>query len=146
MEGFRMTFQGKKVLVTGGAGFVGSNLVDQLVREGADVIVLDDLFTGKKENIQLIDDVEFIQGSVVDWPLVCNLVKRSDLVFHLAARNIIVSTKNPKLDFEVNARGTLTIAPQLIHRLSTPMDPSYATVMSPLKVLHNSLHWFGFAR
>jgi len=109
-EGSRgMLFNGKKVLVTGGAGFVGSNLVDRLVHEKADVTVLDNLFTGQKENIMSLDKIKFIEGSVTDKQLVNDLVKESDFVFHLAVRNIIVSTKEPELDFEVNSRGTFNI-------------------------------------
>ena len=54
-----MDFKGKKVLVTGGAGFIGSNLVDRLVEEQADVIVLDDLFTGDPKNIRHFDKICF---------------------------------------------------------------------------------------
>jgi nucleoside-diphosphate-sugar epimerase len=65
-----MRFKGKKVLVTGGAGFIGSNLVDRLVSEQADVTVLDDLFTGKVENISSFKDIHFIKGSVTNYELV----------------------------------------------------------------------------
>lgn len=104
-----MLFDGKRVLVTGGAGFVGSNLVDRLVEANAAVTVLDDLFTGNTENIQNFDHINFIQGSVTDRQLTNKLVKKADLVFHLAVRNIIVSTRYPELDFETNARGTFNI-------------------------------------
>ena len=104
-----MRFRGKKVLVTGGAGFVGSNLVDALVREGARVTVLDDLFTGRKENIACIDDVRFVEGSVTRYELVSDLVKENELVFNLAVRNIIVSTTSPRLDFQVNTGGTFNV-------------------------------------
>ncbi|MCX7785706.1 MAG: NAD-dependent epimerase/dehydratase family protein [candidate division WOR-3 bacterium] len=97
------------VLVTGGAGFVGSNLVDALVARKVKTIVLDDLFTGKIENLPKSDLVEFVEGSVCDEALVKKLVKEVDLIFHLAARNIIVSTKNPREDFAVNIGGTLNI-------------------------------------
>ncbi len=98
-----------KVLVTGGAGFVGSNLVDALVVQNVKTIVLDDLFTGKIENLPKSNLVEFVEGSVCDEDLVKKLVKEVDLVFHLAARNIIVSTQNPREDFAVNIGGTLNI-------------------------------------
>ncbi len=104
-----MPFSGTKVLVTGGAGFVGSNLVDRLVEMKANLIVLDDLFTGRKNNIQNLDKIEFVEGSVADTKIVNELVEGVDYIFHLAVRNIIVSTKEPELDFEVNARGTFNI-------------------------------------
>jgi len=104
-----MRFNNKRVLVTGGAGFVGSRLTDRIVEEGGKVIVLDDLFTGRKENIRHLADVEFVHGSVTDLKLVTKLVKRVDLAFNLAVRNIIVSTKSPHLDFQVNTGGTFNV-------------------------------------
>ena len=104
-----MRFLNKRVLVTGGAGFVGSNLVDKLVKEGAEVTVLDDLFTGKIENISSFNEIKFIKGSVTNFNLVEKLVRKVDLVFNLAVRNIIVSTRSPHLDFEVNARGIFNV-------------------------------------
>ncbi|RMG65608.1 MAG: NAD-dependent epimerase/dehydratase family protein [Calditrichaeota bacterium] len=104
-----MHFFGKRVLVTGGAGFIGSNLVDRLVEMKASVTVLDDLFTGDLNHIQYRDQIQFVEGSVTDYKLVEELVGDSELVFHLAARNMIVSTKTPYLDFEVNARGTFNV-------------------------------------
>lgn len=102
-------FAGKKILVTGGAGFVGSNLVDRLVEYGAHVVVMDDLFTGRKENISHFESIEFVDGSVNDRDLVDRMVKRSEIVFNLAVRNIIVSTKSPLLDFQVNTGGMVNI-------------------------------------
>jgi len=104
-----MRFQNKKVLVTGGAGFVGSNLVEHLVEEGAQVTVLDDLFTGRKENIGCLNEIQFVEGSVTDYDLVANLVKNTEIVFNLAVRNIIVSTISPQLDFQVNTGGIFNI-------------------------------------
>jgi UDP-glucose 4-epimerase len=104
-----MRFRSKKVLVTGGAGFVGSNLVNSLVEEGARVTVLDDLFTGRKENIQYLNEIRFIQGSVTDYDLLSGLVKESEIVFNLAVRNIIVSTRSPLLDFQVNTGGMFNV-------------------------------------
>jgi len=102
-------FENKLVLVTGGAGFIGSNLVDRLVKLNAKVTVLDDLFTGDVKNIHSMKYINFIRGSVTDRNLVKKLVKGVNLVFHLAARNIIVSMKNPYKDLQVNVFGTFNI-------------------------------------
>ena len=103
-----MTLKDRRVLVTGGAGFVGSNLVRRLLREEARVTVLDDLFTGSRENLPATG-LTFVEGSVCDPPLVEHLVADSEVVFHAAARNIVVSTRNPRDDFETNIGGTLNV-------------------------------------
>ncbi len=77
-----------KVMVTGGAGFIGSHLADALVSRGVDVTILDDLSTGRLENISHLLDrgtVRFVEGSVLDEALVRDLVRSMDRVFHLAA-------------------------------------------------------------
>ena len=84
-----------RVLVTGGAGFIGANLVRRLIHEGARVTVLDDLFTGRLENLPR-KGYEFVKGSVCDPPIVEKLVADAEIVFHAAARNIVVSTRNPR--------------------------------------------------
>lgn len=104
-----INFDGKKVLITGGAGFVGSNLTERVAACGGKAIVLDDLFTGSLDNISKGTDYEFIEGSVTDNDLINKLVKEVDFVAHLAARNIIISTKNPREDYETNIGGTLNI-------------------------------------
>jgi nucleoside-diphosphate-sugar epimerase len=103
-----MELRDRRILVTGGAGFVGSNLVKRLLREKARVTVLDDLFTGRRENLPA-EGYEFVKGSVCDAPMVENLVAAHELIFHLAARNIVVSTRNPREDFETNIGGTLNV-------------------------------------
>lgn len=103
-------FDAQRVLVTGGAGFVGSALSRRLVAEGAHLTILDDLFTGRRANLAAIESsCEFVEGSVTDAALVSRLVSEADVVFHLAARNIIASTRNPREDFETNIGGTLKI-------------------------------------
>lgn len=106
-EPFENAFEGRSVLVTGGAGFVGGGVVRRLVGAGARVTVLDDLFTGRAETVPA--EVRFVEGSVTDQDLVDRLVAEAELVFHMAARNIIASTKNPRDDFAVNIGGTLNV-------------------------------------
>ncbi len=98
----------KPVLVTGGAGFVGSNLVRRLLGLGARVTVLDDLFTGRRENLPA-DGFRFVEGSVCDAAVVERLVADAGIVIHAAARNIVVSTRDPRQDFETNIGGTLNV-------------------------------------
>ena len=100
----------ERVLVTGGAGFVGSNITRRLLEAGASVVVLDDFYTGRRENLPEKDaNLTIVEGSVVDFALVQEQVKDATLVIHEAARNIIISTKNPREDYEVNIGGTLNL-------------------------------------
>lgn len=105
-------YSGSKVLVTGGAGFIGSNIVKCLIEFGAIVTVLDDLYTGDYNNICHLSIKEFIKGDVRDEDLIKKIVSSFDFIFHLAARNIIISTNNPIEDYSVNIGGTLNM---LIH-------------------------------
>jgi UDP-glucose 4-epimerase len=101
---------GKKVVVTGGAGFVGSNIVRRLLKEGAKVVVLDDFYTGNETNLPVGDpNLEVVRGSVTDFELTRDVVRGAISVIHEAARNIIVSTRNPREDYEVNIGGTLNV-------------------------------------
>ncbi len=111
------SFGGRRILVTGGAGFLGGALTRRLVEAGARVTVLDDLFTGQAEAVPT--GAELILGSVTDRRLVDELVSANSLVFHLAARNIIASTANPHDDFETNIGGTLNI---LLAARKSPVD------------------------
>jgi len=101
---------GKRIVVTGGAGFVGSNIVRRLLQVGASVVVLDDFYTGAMDNLPTEDPkLEIVRGSVTDFDLVRDVVKSASVIFHEAARNIIVSTRNPREDYEVNIGGTLNV-------------------------------------
>jgi UDP-glucose 4-epimerase len=112
MEQYRNQYQGKKILITGGAGCVGSNLTRALTEAKADkVIVLDDLSAAQKWNIPFAPGVVFIHGSVLDE----EVLKRAfsggvDIVFHLAAHFANQnSVDNPETDLLVNGQGTLKV-------------------------------------
>ncbi len=102
-------WQGKRVLVTGGAGFVGSNVVARLHALGAQVTVLDNFETGQRAALAGLDGLTVVEGSVEDETCVAPLVSAAQVVLHLAARNIIVSTRNPRDDFRTNVGGTLHV-------------------------------------
>lgn len=102
-----------KVLVTGGAGFIGSHLVDRLMNEGYEVVVLDNFSAGKIENVQRhLGDQSFhlIKGDVRNLEDVRKAVGDADAVFHLAAIvNVPLSIEDPLLVNDVNVRGTLNL-------------------------------------
>jgi len=101
---------GKRVLVTGGAGFIGSNVVKSLVDADHSVVVLDDLSSGYRCNLDPFPQVEFIEGDVRDASVVMRAMKGVDVVFHLAASvGNQRSIDNPVLDSEINVIGTLHI-------------------------------------
>jgi UDP-glucose 4-epimerase len=98
-----------KVLVTGGAGFIGSNLCKRLLNLGHEITVLDDLSTGFENNISDLD-IHFVQGSVLDRALLADLVSGVETVVHLAALGSVPrSISDPFTTNEVNVRGTLNI-------------------------------------
>jgi UDP-glucose 4-epimerase len=110
----------KRILVTGGAGFIGSHLVDELLAKGHSVTVLDNLSSGVLDNLGRHRLLTFVRGDISDLNLVDRLVKHSDMVFHLA--EYIPTTKSygsghvvkysvdaPLQDFDVSARGTLIV-------------------------------------
>ena len=120
------SFGARRILVTGGAGFVGSAVTRRLVDAGARVTVLDDLFTGKAESVPT--GATLIEGSVTDFPLVKELVADHSLILHLAARNIIASTANPLDDYATNIGGTLNVL--LAARESKPDRVVYSSSAS----------------
>jgi UDP-glucose 4-epimerase len=100
----------ERVIVTGGAGFIGSKIVRRLLQLGASVIVLDDFFTGNERNLPIGHSrLEVIHGSVTNFGLVREVIRDAQVVIHEAARNIILSTQNPREDCEVNVNGTLNV-------------------------------------
>jgi len=102
-----------RVLVTGGAGFIGSHLVDGLMSEGFDVVVLDDLSSGRRENLSVHfgkSNFCLVEGDVRNKADAKKALDGVDVVFHLAAiASIDLSVENPLLVNEVNVGGTLNV-------------------------------------
>jgi UDP-glucose 4-epimerase len=99
-----------KALITGGAGFIGSHLADRLLEDGHQVVILDDLSTGRYENIEHLlgrPDVEFVLGSILNADLVDDCVARCDTVFHLAAAvGVQLIVEKPLESLATNIRGS----------------------------------------
>lgn len=107
-------FKNKQVLVTGGAGFIGSNIVQALVLLGAKVTVLDamlPLYGGNEFNLHEVKDkVKFVKGDIRDAELVKKLVENKDVIFNLAAQVSYIDSKDkPFLDLDINGNGHLTV-------------------------------------
>ena len=105
----------RRILVTGGAGFIGSHLVEHMVRMGYEVVILDDLSTGKRENLGDVleeKNCRFIEGSILDFGLLSHLMKKFGFthVSHQAARpSVARSIEKPLLTTEVNVQGTVNV-------------------------------------
>jgi len=100
-----------KTLVTGGAGFIGSHIVEYLVQRGDEVTVLDNFNTGKKENLaEISDKINFVNGDIRDYKLLEKLVNDTSGVFHEAALASVQQSFNMKDEyFDVNINGTENI-------------------------------------
>src|SRR2546422_1101292 len=100
-----------RYLVTGGAGFIGSNTVDELVSRGHSVVVLDDLSSGKEDNLaEIRNKITFIKGSVTDIEVVRKAMHEAEYVLHLAARTSVPrSVKDPIETNKINIDGTLNV-------------------------------------
>ena len=106
-----MTQMLKTVLVTGGAGFIGSHLAQSLVSKGCKVTVLDNLSTGRLENLSEIrDQINFVEGDITDESILLSAVQDCEAVFHQAAIVSVTQTvKQPVQSAAVNDLGTLTV-------------------------------------
>jgi UDP-glucose 4-epimerase len=113
-----------RILITGGAGFIGSHLTDRLVADGHQITILDNLATGRKENLSAHlggGSVNFIEGSILNLPLLDGLVKETEYVFHLAAAVGVFNIVNHPLDsLMTNIRGTENVL-ESAHKYSKPV-------------------------
>ena len=106
----------EKALVTGGAGFIGSHLVEELLKHNVKVLVVDNLLTGKKSNIDKLNYVETIYDDLgSDASLRAIKTFNPDVCFHLAAQSsVVISVEDPLLDFEHNLLQPIKLLQKLI--------------------------------
>ena len=134
-----------KVLVTGGAGFIGSHLVDRLVQEGHEVVVVDNLSTGKRRNLNRA--ARFCKLDIQSWRLERVFRnERPNIVMHLAAQmDVRKSVEDPIFDAQVNVLGMLNVLQQAIKHgvrkvvFSFPVGPSTGSRKSILSLSPISL-------
>ncbi len=102
-----------KIIVTGGAGFIGSHIVEELLKRGHRVIIIDNLITGRMSNIEPMlgkKNIEFVRGSITNLPLLRKLFAGADFVLHQAAvPSVPRSIKNPRASHVANVNGTLNV-------------------------------------
>lgn len=108
-----------KVLITGGAGFIGSHLADELIKSGDEVVVLDNLSTGRFENIAHLDgnkNFQFVEGTILNEALVDKWVEKCEIVYHLAAAvGVDLVVKKPLDSLVTNIKGS-EIVLDMVHR------------------------------
>ncbi|MCP4668844.1 MAG: NAD-dependent epimerase/dehydratase family protein [Deltaproteobacteria bacterium] len=99
--------QGNKFLVTGGAGFIGSHIIEELIRQGKEVVCIDDLSNGKVENVSVpVRTIELAMCPVTD---LCRLLEGVDVIFHNAASKCTVCRLDPLVDLMTNAWGSFNV-------------------------------------
>ncbi len=115
-------YRGCRVCVTGGAGFIGSHLCDALAALGAEVIVIDDLSAGARENLQApMGKVRLVEGSILDPAALQEAMSDAAIIFHQAAlTSVPASVEQPLAYHEVNATGTLRILEAARHSAAPP--------------------------
>ena len=107
-----MNFPFKKALVTGGAGFIGSHIVEELVKMGVETISIDNYFAGKHENLSHLltcPNFQEVQCDVLDLEKLDSLFPGVEVIFHQAASKKTICLNNPRLDLEINAKGTFNL-------------------------------------
>lgn len=101
--------EGKKIVVTGGAGFIGFHLCKRLSDLTSSLTIYDNLSSGKMENVKDVGIAKFVKGDILDLKKLCS-VEKADLIYHLAAQVVVpYSMENPLIDFETNAKGTVQV-------------------------------------
>ncbi len=128
-----MNLEGKRVLVTGGAGFIGSHIIDLLVQEGcSEIVAIDNMERGRPDNLAnaaAAGQVRLIEADIRDRGLMEDLVSNSDLVFHLAALRITQCAENPRHAMEVMADATFDLLELCVkHKVEKVVAASSASI------------------
>ena len=113
-----------RILVTGGAGFIGSHLCERLINDGHEVVALDDVSTGSVSNLINLKGASkfsFIEGSILDTQILASAMRETDYVFHLAAAvGVFNIVNNPLASLLTNIRGTENVLEEA-HRTDIPV-------------------------
>ena len=113
-----------RILVTGGAGFIGSHLCERLINDGHNVTAVDDFSTGRASNLINLKGKEnftLVEGSILNSKILTPLIRESEYVFHLAAAvGVFNIVKNPLASLLVNIRGTENVL-ETAHATNTPV-------------------------
>lgn len=128
-----MNLEGKRVLVTGGAGFIGSHIIDLLVQEGcSEIVAIDNMERGRPDNLAnaaAAGQVRLIEADIRDRSLMEDLVSNSDLVFHMAALRITQCAENPRHAMEVMADATFDLLELCVkHKVEKVVAASSASI------------------
>jgi len=142
MDKLKEKYRNKKVLITGGLGFLGSNIAHKLVEYGADVTILDALLTlygGNKFNVSGIEDkVKVIIGDIRDFRLIEKMVEDKDIIFNLAAQVSYIDSINiPAEDLDINCKGHLVVLDACRHRNPQAVVVFSSSRMALGKLIHN---------
>src|SRR5712692_11703284 len=132
----------QKAVVTGGAGFLGSHLVEALLDKNFQVVVLDDLSSGKMSNLKSVEShprLKTVKGDVRDKGTIRHLLKKTDVVFHEAAEvSVPRSIKNPNLTNDVNVNGTLNLLQSAVkNRVGRFVNASSASIYGDQRAVAN---------
>lgn len=126
-----------RALVTGGAGFIGSNVASLLLEQGHEVVILDNLVTGYRKNLEQLEGAEFVEGDVTDLDLLTEITTGVEVIFHLAASvGNVRSIQDPLTDANVNVLGTLKVLEAARHASARKVVfSSSAGIFGELKTL-----------
>jgi UDP-glucose 4-epimerase len=150
---FMQWFNGKSVLITGGAGFIGFHLCKALSNFSSNLTIYDNLSSGKFENVTGIQNAHFVKADILDQKTLFSTPK-ADLIYHLAAQVVVpYSMDNPVDDFETNTRGTLYVLEKarkddakLVFASSAAVYGNPSKLPTPEEYGHHPFSFYGLSK